>query len=790
MDAVSRTPSPANEPVRQYQPGSHERAALESKIKELAGQRAELTMTIAGRQQMATGDTIDVVQPHNKQHVLGQLGNATDMEVAAAIYAAKQAAPGWRALDFDDRAAIFLKAADLLAGPWRATVNAATILGQSKSPYQAEIDAACELIDFWRYNVYYAQKIYSEQPESSPGTWNRMEYRPLEGFVLAITPFNFTSIAGNLPTAPALLGNVVVWKPSPTQQLAAHYIMRLLEAAGLPPGVINLVTGDGQAVSQVALTHPDLAGIHFTGSTATFQHLWRTVGENIARYRNYPRLVGETGGKDFVIVHPSADQPSLAATLIRGAFEYQGQKCSAASRAYVPESLWTKTRDDFLAQVDSLTMGDVAGDLSLFMGAVIDARAFAKHAGAIERAKNTATITVAAGGTYDDTQGFFVRPPSWSALTRPTRCSPPSTSARSWPCTSTRTTPTRRCWPRPPTSPLRADRRGAGHRPVRDRRGHGETQVLGGQLLHQRQAHRRGRRPAAVRRRPGQRHRRQGRLGLQPDPLGIRPRDQGTLRPPVRLPIPSHGLTRRAPEDAIHRLVLWNIDLTLVDVARVTRAAYAEAFGVVAGRPLVRLPQMPGRSESEIFFDALAATAPTCARAGTPSACSSRSAPSWPPRSKRRDELATQGQLLPGAAQALAAVAKIDGVVQTVLTGNSRQTAELKLRAFDLDGFVDFDIGGYGSEAYPKGTLLRVARQRAADARGVPVDEGAAVYIADSPRDVDAARIGGARSLAVASGRASAAELRESGADAVLPDLTDAVALTALIIRLTRPGTR
>jgi len=410
MDAASRTPVPVNEPVRQYQPGSHERTVLESKIKELAGQRAELTMTIAGRQQMGAGETIDVVQPHNKHHVLGQLANATDVDVAAAIYAAKQAAPAWRALDFDDRAAIFLKAADLLAGPWRATVNAATILGQSKSPFQAEIDAACELIDFWRYNVYYATKILAEQPGSNPGTWNRMEYRPLEGFVLAITPFNFTSIAGNLPTAPALLGNVVVWKPSPTQQLAAHYLMRLLEAAGLPPGVINLVTGDGQAVSQVALTHPDLAGIHFTGSTATFQHLWRTVGENIARYRNYPRVVGETGGKDFVIVHPSADPATITPTLIRGAFEYQGQKCSAASRAYVPESLWRRTRDDFLAQVDSLTMGDVASDLSLFMGAVIDARAFAKHAAAIERAKNTATIQIAAGGRYDDTNGFFVRP--------------------------------------------------------------------------------------------------------------------------------------------------------------------------------------------------------------------------------------------------------------------------------------------------------------------------------------------------------------------------------------------
>ena len=410
MDAVTRTPMPVNEPVRQYQPGSHERAALESKIKELAGQRTELTMTIGGQQQMAAGDPIEVVQPHNRRHVLGQLGNATNVEVAAAIYQAKQAAPAWRALSFDDRAAIFLRAAELLAGPWRATVNAATMLGQSKSPYQAEIDAACELIDFWRYNVQFARRMLSEQPDSGPGGWNRMDYRPLEGFVLAITPFNFTSIAGNLPTAPALLGNVVVWKPSPTQQLAAHYLMRLLEAAGLPPGVINLVTGDGQAVSQVALTHPDLAGIHFTGSTATFQHLWRTVGENIARYRNYPRLVGETGGKDFVIAHPSADQASLAAILIRGAFEYQGQKCSAASRAYLPESLWRETKDDFIAQVESLTMGDVTSDLSLFMGAVIDERAFAKHAAAIDRARNTASIEILAGGSYDDTDGFFVRP--------------------------------------------------------------------------------------------------------------------------------------------------------------------------------------------------------------------------------------------------------------------------------------------------------------------------------------------------------------------------------------------
>ena len=294
MNAVSRTPVPVNEPVRQYQPGSYERTVLESKIKELAGQQAELTMTIGGHQQMAAGEKINVVQPHSRRSVLGQLGNATDVDVAAAIYAAKQAAPGWRALAFEDRAAIFLKAAELLAGPWRATVNAATMLGQSKSPFQAEIDAACELIDFWRYNVYYARKVLSEQPESAPGTWNRMEYRPLEGFVLAITPFNFTSIAGNLPTAPALLGNVVVWKPSPTQQLSAHYLMRLLEAAGLPPGVINLVTGDGQAVSQVALIHPG-------PRRHPFHRLHRHLPASVAHGRREHHAVPElpaAGGRD------------------------------------------------------------------------------------------------------------------------------------------------------------------------------------------------------------------------------------------------------------------------------------------------------------------------------------------------------------------------------------------------------------------------------------------------------------------------------------------------------------
>jgi 1-pyrroline-5-carboxylate dehydrogenase len=410
FDAVTSVPVPANEPVKTYAPGSQERATLETKIKELAGEQADLTMTVGGRQRMGGGDWVDVVQPHNHAHVLGRLGEATDEDVAAAIEAASLAAPGWRELSFDDRAAIFLRAAELLAGPWRSVINASTMLGQSKSVHQAEIDAACELIDFWRYNVHFARRLLAEQPLSAAGSWNRMEYRPLEGFVLAMTPFNFTSIAANLPTAPALLGNVVVWKPSRTQQLSAHYLMRLLEAAGLPPGVINMVTGSGQAVSRVAVPHPDLAGIHFTGSTATFKQLWRAVGENISGYRGYPRLVGETGGKDFVIAHTSAEPDVLATALIRGAFEYQGQKCSAASRAYVPRSVWSRTKDVFLATVESLTMGDVAADLSTFMGAVIDERAFAKHVDALDRARSRPSVRVAVGGTTDRTRGYFVRP--------------------------------------------------------------------------------------------------------------------------------------------------------------------------------------------------------------------------------------------------------------------------------------------------------------------------------------------------------------------------------------------
>jgi 1-pyrroline-5-carboxylate dehydrogenase len=410
MDAVTTVPRPHNEPVATYAPGTPQRDSLQQRLGELAAQSAELTMTVDGRQSMAGGDPIEVVMPHRRRHVLGITHNTTDRDARAAVAAARRAGPMWRSLPYAERAAIFLRAADLLAGPWRDTLNAATMLGQSKSCYQAEIDSACELIDFLRFNVHFGQKLLEDQPDSSAGVWNRFDHRPLEGFVVAITPFNFTAIAGNLPTAPALMGNTVVWKPAVTQHLAAYFIMRLLEAAGLPPGVINMVTGHGGSVSAVALADPDFAGLHFTGSTATFHQLWRTMASNLDTYRSYPRIVGETGGKDFVIAHSSADADALLTALVRGAFEYQGQKCSAASRAYVPRSLWTGgLRDRLAATADGLRYGDVA-DFANFGGAVIDRRAFDKHAAALDRFKNAPSCTVLAGGTTDDTEGWFVRP--------------------------------------------------------------------------------------------------------------------------------------------------------------------------------------------------------------------------------------------------------------------------------------------------------------------------------------------------------------------------------------------
>jgi 1-pyrroline-5-carboxylate dehydrogenase len=404
-----RVPAPRNEPVHTYTPGSFERAALQERVRAMEKERIEARHVIAGAEVAGSG-TFALRAPHRHDLHLADVHSLAATHVGQAIDAALAAARDWAAMPWEERAAIMLKAADLIAGPWRDTLNAATILGQSKSVQQAEIDAACELIDFLRFNAYYAQRLYSEQPDSAPGMWNRMDHRPLEGFVLAITPFNFTAIAGNLPTAPALMGNVVVWKPSEKQALAAYYTMQILEEAGLPPGVINLVHGDGATAAEVCTRHRAFAGLHFTGSTTVLRGLWRTIGERNEGFRSYPRVVGESGGKDFVIAHPSADADALVVALGRGAFEYQGQKCSAASRAYVPRSLWPAVRDGVadLARDMKRSMGDV-GDLSTFMGAVISEQAFAKHADALERARADG-VQVLAGGHTDSTVGWFVDP--------------------------------------------------------------------------------------------------------------------------------------------------------------------------------------------------------------------------------------------------------------------------------------------------------------------------------------------------------------------------------------------
>ena len=406
---IFRVPEPHNEPVLGYEPGSTEREEVRRRLDELSGQRLEIPLVIGG-EDVLTGDTFEAVMPHERRHVLADVHKGGAAEVDRAIAAAADAWEDWSRTPWEDRAAVFLRAAELLAGPWRQTLNAATMLGQSKTAHQAEIDAACELIDFWRFNVQYMTRIYEEQPISSPGVWNRLEYRPLEGFVFAVTPFNFTSIAGNLPTSAALMGNTVVWKPASTAAVSAHFLMQLFEEAGLPPGVINLVYGSGAAVGDPALASEHLAGIHFTGSTPVFQGMWKTVGDNIARYRNYPRVVGETGGKDFIVAHPSADAEALATAILRGSFEYQGQKCSAASRVYAPASLWPQVRERVAAEIGEMKMGDVA-DFSNFVGAVIDASSFATQKEAIEEAKAAdGTASIVAGGSYDDSDGWFVQP--------------------------------------------------------------------------------------------------------------------------------------------------------------------------------------------------------------------------------------------------------------------------------------------------------------------------------------------------------------------------------------------
>ena len=404
---IFKPPSVTNEPVKGYGPGSPERDELEQRLKEMRGQRLDIPCIIGG-EEIRTGEIFDALEPHDKSHVLAEVHKGGADEVEKAIGAAADAWEDWHRLPWEERAAIFLRAAELLAGPWRSTLVAATMLNQSKTAHQAEIDAACEVIDFWRFNVRFMVRIYEEQPVSSPGVWNRMEYRPLEGFVFAVSPFNFTAIGANLSTSRALMGNTIIWKPASTAAVSAYWTLKLLEEAGLPPGVINLVYGSGSQIGDPVLASDHLAGIHFTGSTEVFHSIWKTVGQNIDRYRNYPRIVGETGGKDFIVAHPSADVDAVATAILRGSFEYQGQKCSAASRVYAPSNLWPKLRERLVEEVGTIRMGDVA-DFSNFMGAVIDGSSFARQREAIEHARaNDAEVLV--GGGTDDSSGFFVEP--------------------------------------------------------------------------------------------------------------------------------------------------------------------------------------------------------------------------------------------------------------------------------------------------------------------------------------------------------------------------------------------
>ncbi len=409
LNGRPNVPKPVNEPVLGYAPGSPERAALKAELKRQSRKEIEVPLVIGGKR-VKTGKFGDCRCPHDHGHLLGKYHRAGKKEVELAAEAAAKAWPEWARMPWEQRASIFLKAADLLAGPWRDALNAATMLAQSKNAFQAEIDAACELIDFWRFNPWYAQKIYEEQPPiSARGVWNYTEQRPLEGFVFAVTPFNFTSIAGNLPTSPALMGCTVLWKPASSAVYTAWYIMQVLEAAGLPPGVINMIPGSGGEVGDPVMAHPSFAGVHFTGSTAVFQGMWRTIGENIKNYRTYPRIVGETGGKDFIFIHNSADLAEVATAIVRGGYEYQGQKCSAASRVYVPESKWPKLKQMLLDELATIKMGDVQ-DFSNFMNAVIDRNSFKSITGYIDHAKKSKDASIIFGGGYDDSKGYFIEP--------------------------------------------------------------------------------------------------------------------------------------------------------------------------------------------------------------------------------------------------------------------------------------------------------------------------------------------------------------------------------------------
>jgi 1-pyrroline-5-carboxylate dehydrogenase len=407
-NAYFEVPEPINEPILSYAPGSPEKAVLKAKMKEMKSQQLEIPLIIGGKE-VKSGKTAELRVPHDHSVKLGVYHKAGEKEVNMAVEAALEAQKTWVELPWEHRVSVFLKAADLLAGPWRSVLNSATMLGQSKTAFQAEIDAACELIDFWRFNAYYMAELMGDQPYSGPGMWNRVEYRALEGFVFAVTPFNFTSIGGNLPTAPAMVGGVTLWKPASSAVLSAYYIMRLLEAAGLPPGVINFIPGSGSQVGNPVMNSPHLAGIHFTGSTAVFQDMWKTVGENISKLKYYPRIVGETGGKDFIFAHNSADVDALVVAALRGAFEYQGQKCSAASRMYVPKSIWPEFKKKYVAEVGKIKMGDPE-DFTNFMGAVIDQGAFESITEYIDYARESDEAEFITGGKYDDSKGWFIEP--------------------------------------------------------------------------------------------------------------------------------------------------------------------------------------------------------------------------------------------------------------------------------------------------------------------------------------------------------------------------------------------
>ncbi len=538
--ASASVPAGFNEPVRNYSPGSPERAELKARLATMASEQIEIPLVIGGRE-VRTGNTAEAVMPHDHGHVLATYHRGGAAEVAQAIDAAAEAGREWGAMPFEARAAVFLRAADLLAGPWRQTLNAATMLGQSKTVYQAEIDSACELIDFWRFNVAYAERLMAEQPISSPGVWNRIDYRPLEGFVFAVAPFNFTAIAGNLPTAPAMMGNTVILKPASTAVVAAHYLIKLLEAAGMPPGVINLVLGSGSEIGNPVLAHPDLAGVHFTGSTPVFQGMWQTIGQNIGRYRSYPRIVGETGGKDFIFADPSADPEAVATAIIRGAFEYQGQKCSACSRVYAPSNLWPAIRERLEAEVDQIAVGDVR-DFRNFMGAVIDRSSYQTQVDAIAAARASPDADVLVGGECDDSTGYFVRPtvitatdPRYDTMQR--ELFGPVVTVHVYDegkvaetlevCESTSAYALT-------GSIFATDRRAV-------ERAAAVLRNAAGNFYVNDKPTGRGGGPAAVRRSARLGHQRQGRIDVEPDPVDQPAHDQGDLCAADRLPLPVHG---------------------------------------------------------------------------------------------------------------------------------------------------------------------------------------------------------------------------------------------------------